>query len=54
MLLATEARLSVTTGAHGGGDSACSSIAKRSIILLMPHKAVPKAQQDTFEHICGK
>jgi len=42
------------TSAHGGGDSACNAIAKRETILLIPRKAVPKAKQDAFEHICGK
>jgi len=54
MRLATEARLSATISAHSGGDSACSAVAKRSTILLMTRKAVPKAQQDALEHICGK
>ena len=34
--------------------SACSATAKRKTMLLMARKAVSKAKQDAFEHICGK
>ena len=46
--------MSAATGAQGGGDSACSAVARRYTILLMPLKVVPKAKHDAFEHICGK
>jgi len=49
MQLEKEARLIASTGAHGGGDSACSAVARISTILLMPRKAVPKVQLDAFE-----
>ena len=46
--------LSASTSAHGQGNSACSAVATRSTILLVPRKAVPKAQHDAFEHVCEK
>jgi len=46
--------MSASTSAHGGGDSACSSVARRSTILLIPRKAVPKTQQDAQEYVRGK
>jgi len=39
-------RLSASTSTHGRGDSACSAITKRKMILVIPCKAVPKAKQD--------
>ena len=47
-------RFSASTSAHGGDNSACSATAKRKTMLLMARKAVPKAKQDAFQHICGK